>query len=166
MSTLGPREMEIGPGMPTAVYRLFASGSRLLYVGVTGNIKARFAEHAATQPWWPDVARKTATWYPSRDEALQAESVAIRDERPLHNIAQGSVRADEIRITWDGVLDALVGVLSAAEYDVRQWHARMVTTGASSLGQIFRHGTGWFDLSPELSERLDDFAKVKAAKTT
>lgn len=78
--------VELSDEIPTALYRLF-SATRLLYVGITGDLKARFATHAALKPWWPDVARKTVGLYATRDEAAEAELVAIRTEDPLHNIA-------------------------------------------------------------------------------
>ena len=76
----------------TAVYRLYAADDTLLYVGVTGHLGARMAEHAAGTPWWAEVARKTVAWHETREAALLAESDAVRDERPRYNVA-GAPRA-------------------------------------------------------------------------
>lgn len=69
----------------TALYRFFDAAGRLLYVGVSGNTETRWRQHAESKPWWPDVADKTTEWLDSRPEALDAERVAIRTEKPLHN---------------------------------------------------------------------------------
>ena len=68
-----------------AVYRLYDAEGQLLYVGMTGNLGVRYAEHRRDKPWWSEVARRSATWYPSRKEALAVERLAIRDEGPKYN---------------------------------------------------------------------------------
>lgn len=78
--------VELGDEIPTSLYRLFGA-TRLLYVGITNDLKVRFATHAALKTWWPEVARKTVELYPTRKAALEAELAAIRAENPLHNIA-------------------------------------------------------------------------------
>jgi len=87
---------EITGDAPIAVYRLYDAPGTLLYVGVTDNPTARFAEHAKVKPWWPAVARKTMAWHDSRTEALEAETLAIASEQPLHNHA-GRPKAPGIR---------------------------------------------------------------------
>ena len=79
--------MELGDEIPTALYRLFDAAGTLLYIGISDNLKKCFAQHAATKPWWPDVARRTVEWHPSRAEAAAAETAAIRAECPSLNIA-------------------------------------------------------------------------------
>ena len=71
----------------TALYRLYDATGALLYVGITTSLKVRMAQHAADKSWWPEVTRKTVTWCDDRAEAAKAELVAIRAERPLHNIS-------------------------------------------------------------------------------
>jgi predicted GIY-YIG superfamily endonuclease len=81
-------EMEIGDAdLATAHYRLYDAAGIFLYTGVADNLKARFDDHKAEKPWWPQVARRTVTWYGSRRDALRAEDIAIKTERPIHNIA-------------------------------------------------------------------------------
>jgi len=88
-------EVEIA-NAPTALYRLYSHTGNLLYVGVTDHLKTRLAAHAKEKPWWPEVVRKTVTWYPSKPEAEDAEALAIREERPAHNVMEpvprGAVR--------------------------------------------------------------------------
>ena len=70
---------------PTAIYRFYDADDVLLYVGITNNIKRRWSEHAATKKWWPDVARRTAEWLDSREQADAAEEAAVQNENPLYN---------------------------------------------------------------------------------
>ena len=70
---------------PSALYRFYDVSPRLLYVGVTDSPAARWGQHAATAPWWADVAIKTIEWYPTRQAALDAEDAAIAAENPVHN---------------------------------------------------------------------------------
>lgn len=69
----------------TAVYRIYGADSELLYVGITKDFGARWAQHAAKQPWWPEVARQTVDWHESREAALAEEARAIKAEGPRHN---------------------------------------------------------------------------------
>ncbi|GGU13099.1 GIY-YIG nuclease family protein [Streptomyces violascens] len=74
-------------GSATALYRLYDSADRLLYVGVTKDPSTRFAAHRSDKPWWPQVARREETWHPTRNKACEAESAAIWNEAPLYNQA-------------------------------------------------------------------------------
>lgn len=81
-----------------AVYRLHAGDRRVLYIGMSGNPRARVMAHR-DKSWWPQVARVSVAWYPARDAALVAEAIEIRDARPPHNGAL----PDPSR-PWDGLL--------------------------------------------------------------
>ena len=70
---------------PTAVYRLYDYGGRLLYVGITNNPDVRFAYHALTKGWWCRVAEKRVEWHTDRPTARQHEASAIKAEGPVHN---------------------------------------------------------------------------------
>ena len=71
----------------TAVYRLYAADETLLYVGITYDIKTRFADHKANKDWWSNVAVKEVRWLPDRDAAWAEEQRVIREERPRWNVA-------------------------------------------------------------------------------
>ena len=86
-------ETEVGDE-PTAVYRFFDAADALLYIGVTASPQTRFTQHAATKPWWPQVARKTVEWHGKRQDAEDAESIAIDTEHPAHNITKPSCAAE------------------------------------------------------------------------
>ncbi|MEU8185990.1 hypothetical protein [Micromonospora carbonacea] len=79
--------------IPTCLYRFFDRAGRLLYIGISVNPPARFARHADDKPWWPEVdhSRTRLVWFDSRAEAEKLELMAVRDERPLHNIVTGDV---------------------------------------------------------------------------
>jgi excinuclease UvrABC nuclease subunit len=70
----------------STVYRLYDATGILLYVGCTTNLDRRLKRHAATKPWWPDVAHMVAQSFNVAEEADWAERIAIRDEDPKHNI--------------------------------------------------------------------------------
>lgn len=69
-----------------SVYRFFDGTGCLLYVGVTARGAARVAEHGGTD-WWPDVASVTVEHFERKSQARSAESEAIKNEHPLHNVA-------------------------------------------------------------------------------
>jgi predicted GIY-YIG superfamily endonuclease len=69
----------------TALYRLFDASGRLLYVGITGNPRVRWLQHASDKPWWPQATQRELEWLATRAEALAAEQQAITEERPLYN---------------------------------------------------------------------------------
>jgi hypothetical protein len=72
------------PTRPHVVYRFFDENDRLLYVGCTVDLKQRCGMHRG-MPWFRKIARATTTSFPNREEALQAEARAIRDEYPAEN---------------------------------------------------------------------------------
>lgn len=72
---------------PTAVYRLYDAQGTLLYVGMTKDPDARWANHARKKPWWMHVARKSLEWHSTRQGAALAEAAAIASEYPIWNVA-------------------------------------------------------------------------------
>jgi len=84
---MGTSILELGDETPTSLYRLYDASDLLLYIGISDDLKVRFATHASLKPWWPEVARKTVELHAKRTDAADAELKAIRSEHPLHNIA-------------------------------------------------------------------------------
>lgn len=70
----------------TAVYRFYDAADRLLYVGITDSIAARWESHSAAKAWWGDIHRATVVWHDSRTTAHAEESAAIAQEHPVHNV--------------------------------------------------------------------------------
>jgi predicted GIY-YIG superfamily endonuclease len=73
---------------PTGLYRLYSAPGELLYIGITNDIRRRFANHARSKSWWVyvDPSRTRVEWLPCRADAESAELQAIRAENPLHNV--------------------------------------------------------------------------------
>ncbi|MEU8371240.1 GIY-YIG nuclease family protein [Micromonospora tulbaghiae] len=84
--------------VPTCLYRLYDREGRLLYIGITVNPQSRFGQHAEDKAWWPEVDTESIAlvWFDTRAEAEKLELLAVRDERPLHNVvtadAEGRTR--------------------------------------------------------------------------
>lgn len=74
----------------TALYRLYDAEDRLLYLGITVNVKQRLPQHAMTKFWWHLVVRTDVEWHPNRRAAEDAERIATVTERPIYD---GSYRA-------------------------------------------------------------------------
>lgn len=79
-----------GTGERTALYRFFDEDDVLLYVGITDRPGRRWEQHMREQPWWPTARSHTVRWHESREAADTAEREAIRDERPVYNIAHAA----------------------------------------------------------------------------
>lgn len=70
----------------TFLYRCSGGENELLYVGITGDLGGRLADHARTQPWWIMTSHIEIETYPDRDAAARAERLAIKQDRPLFNV--------------------------------------------------------------------------------
>lgn len=91
---------------PTTLYRFYDASGRLLYVGIAGNPGRRFNEHSRDKGWWANVTRSTMEHFPTREEALWAEEVAIKVEHPAHNVVHNrSVRPAEEEPSPDDGID-------------------------------------------------------------
>jgi predicted GIY-YIG superfamily endonuclease len=99
----------------TALYRFFDACDALLYVGVTGDVDARWEQHASLKPWWPQVTRKTVEWYDDRETAESEERRAIREEDPLHNVQHAPRLNPVTRVTWWGFVMRVSGNASQSD---------------------------------------------------
>jgi hypothetical protein len=86
------------PGGRVALCRFYDAREELLYAGISSEPWRRRKEHALTQPWYPQVRHQAITWYDTEWQARDAETRAIRAERPEFNVA-GAVRPTRARIT-------------------------------------------------------------------
>lgn len=77
----------------TVLYRLFDAAGTLLYVGISSDPKVRWINHAGEKAWFPQVATTTFEWFDTRSSAEAAEVVAIKTEKPLHNIIHNVTRS-------------------------------------------------------------------------
>lgn len=73
----------------TAVYTLYDRNDTLIYVGISNLPQQRWKEHAAKQPWWPEVVTREIEWFDTRAEAERQEVRCIAARHPRHNHAPG-----------------------------------------------------------------------------
>ena len=66
------------------VYRCYGIDDALLYVGSSGDVPARLRVHSE-KAWWVFVTDTFSDYYPSREQALAAETALIAAFRPMHN---------------------------------------------------------------------------------
>lgn len=96
---------------PTAVYRAYAVGGELLYVGISQLWNARLLMHRKGSPWWRYVWHIEIEVHPHRHAAIAVESWAIRYEAPIHNEAE----------QWRLIPFILPRPIDAYGYRVRHW---------------------------------------------
>ena len=72
-----------------ALYRLYDSRGRLLYVGCSGEPKLRRRAHSYNRIWGADIASMTVKWFDSKGAALTAERHACVFEAPKWNRMYG-----------------------------------------------------------------------------
>lgn len=68
----------------TILYRMTDYNGTVLYVGITADIQQRVNQHSE-KSWFSKVAAVECTEYPTRDEAVAAETDLIKRLRPRHN---------------------------------------------------------------------------------
>lgn len=71
----------------TTLYRFFDKDERLLYVGITNSMPRRAHQHSKKAQWHHHASLVTLEHFSSRQEALNAEAKAIKEEKPFYNIA-------------------------------------------------------------------------------
>jgi Arm DNA-binding domain/GIY-YIG catalytic domain len=68
------------------LYRFYDPTCDLLYVGQSMPIIKRFKKHATEKAWWKEIYQIIIEPFATREEALEAERVAIKTEHPKYNI--------------------------------------------------------------------------------
>jgi predicted GIY-YIG superfamily endonuclease len=71
---------------PASTYVVRQQGGRVLYVGVTRDLKARVAVHRCRSEWWTADHELTSEAFDSRGEAEAREVELIQQLKPLHNV--------------------------------------------------------------------------------
>ena len=133
------------------LYRFFGTADELLYAGITCSTPRRIREHSQKKAWWSEVRRATFEHFDSRDEALEAERLAIRTERPVYNKAHNSKGRNEPEVTHEPVRTdnsglGLVSRFFHMEADSRGWQGRVLENLGSErfLVQLY----SWLDGTP------------------
>jgi predicted GIY-YIG superfamily endonuclease len=84
------------PGRPCCTYVVVAADGTVLYVGMTVDLRQRFAAHYGTDParprrmtqrarWWDQAATVEIAWWTSRQVAAIAEGQLIQEHEPVYN---------------------------------------------------------------------------------
>lgn len=68
------------------LYRHFDDKGKLLYVGISLSALARLCQHRVHSEWYARIRNVTIQNFDTREQALEAERLAIQNEKPLHNI--------------------------------------------------------------------------------
>jgi len=68
-----------------SVYRHFDKNGQLLYVGLTKDLFKRQYSHALKADWRRDISYITIQHFESKQEAIDAEYIAIKEENPVWN---------------------------------------------------------------------------------
>jgi hypothetical protein len=114
--------------MTIALYRYF-DDSTLLYVGISKSPMSRMIHHSKRAKWWPRATSVTFEHYGTREQAENAERIAIRDEMPEFNVSgspawaypqkrmiEPSRTPVPFTIGSDDRLDQVFGVTDAAHF--------------------------------------------------
>lgn len=80
------------------LYRHFNAKRVLLYVGISLSAVYRLSQHRAS-PWANEIAHVEIENFPSREEALEAENRALKNEKPLYNVVGKSIRHQSQTLT-------------------------------------------------------------------
>ena len=70
---------------PGTVYRFYKKCGELLYVGSSISFASRIVQHE-DKPWYKEIHNVLVTHYSVRAEAYFAEKMAIKKEKPTHNL--------------------------------------------------------------------------------
>jgi helix-turn-helix protein len=81
---MSPPETDALNDEPTALYWIYATRRRLLYIGVGWNPVLRWVDHSG-KPWWSEVDHIKVDWFPNRVAAEAAERAAIQRYQPPQN---------------------------------------------------------------------------------
>jgi predicted GIY-YIG superfamily endonuclease len=82
--------------MKQTLYRFYDQNDQLLYVGITKFFEPRLKQHYKNADWFFETARVTLEHYQTRQDVERAESVAIKTEKPIYNIAKNPDKAQAI----------------------------------------------------------------------
>lgn len=76
----------------TALYRHYNTHGQLLYIGISLSAINRTKLHSYKAPWYEQISHIKIEKLPTRKAALEAEKMAVKNERPLHNKLKGRPR--------------------------------------------------------------------------
>lgn len=122
------------------LYRFFDNQDRLLYVGISSNFFGRVGQHKADKAWFTQIAYSTLEHFPDRQSVDEAETVAIRAEKPLHNKKK------------------------QADYVPADYHAKQIDLGSVYTSKRFRGNHDW--IKPYVESLRFPAANIKDSKAS
>lgn len=79
------------------LYRHFDKTGKLLYVGISISTLTRLSQHSNNSVWFDSIYKVEIEKFSSRMEAQEAERIAIKKEKPEHNIIRAEPKSDKIK---------------------------------------------------------------------
>lgn len=135
--------------MDAAIYRHFSKSGELLYIGYSANPMRRNQQHSSYASWFKEVHQITIEWFDTHEDALNAEMIAIKIERPRENIVGMSdddfIKSAKKRSAWRRTrvfkphpqLDALQEKFKLGPY---QWICRSQAADIRAINEIRESG--------------------------
>lgn len=127
-----------------SLYRMYDQDECLLYIGVSSRVMTRLGEHWHTKSWVPEISKITIEKYKTRSALEDAESIAIRLEKPKHNIAMSKF-------------------VERPSVIIRKRRQRLFFSTALS-NYVNSTGKTWFDCAYELGVHHTAISRWKNAK--
>lgn len=136
------------------LYRFFSENGQLLYVGITMNPPQRFKSHEHEKFWWSEVSGIRVEQHESREKLIEAERLAIKIERPIHNVVHNRPFSEVSRLKPVRRHESLIS------YRCRECKGLVTKSNGYihvSLTEAERHREAWDQYR---SERVGDFGLV------
>lgn len=139
---------------PASLYRHFDANGSLLYIGVSLSTMHRLSEHQDHSHWFKQISRVEIEHYGSRALALQAERVAIKAEKPKHNIRHRWSQRDEAETQAQARYEIARQELTRTVvfhpvYHIEEVARVLGVSVANVMAAIERNELGAFELPPK-----------------
>lgn len=82
--------------MRCALYRHFSEDETLLYVGISLAPLSRLGRHRGYSTWKDEIKTVRIEYFLDSSSAEQAERIAIKLEKPLHNTTHSGIRSPRV----------------------------------------------------------------------
>ena len=88
----------------TTLYRAFNQSNELLYIGISCSVMNRMQGHKGQSCWFKEMTTLKTEHYDTREEALTAESKAIKEEKPRYNVQGRAKKQKDIEKNYDRII--------------------------------------------------------------
>lgn len=133
-----------------ALYRHWGEDGSLLYVGISCNVGVRTSQHAKAAHWFHLVQKITVDNFPDRQSAMNAEAIAIFNEKPKYNIVRPSIPNDQYaKCNMGGGRNKFIKV-RVSEEEYLEWKLAAKMAGMT-LSDFIREALGLFLQPPHLT---------------